>query len=241
MNRRYTPSSFTPLGEQNAMDERLLYQMPFCPLSRKIAFGLMEKGVPVTPVMERTWNPSPQALALSVAGELPILQDSDVVCGNDFVACEYIEAVYSSPPMMGKHPGEGVAVRTIMSWFDRIFYHDAYLTLFFERALKRAIQQQGPDTSVLKKGRQQLRVLLHTVNSWAQQDRFLAGSSFSWADVTAAAHLSCLDYLGEIPWHDYASLYEWYAKIKSRPTFRGFLMQKFPGLSPAPHYHVLDF
>jgi len=108
------------------MGERLLYQMPFCPLSRKIAFGLMEKGVPVTPIMERTWNPSPQALSLSIAGELPIFQDNDVVCGNDLVACEYIEDVYNTPAMMGQHPGEGVAVRTIMSWFDRIFFHDVY-------------------------------------------------------------------------------------------------------------------
>jgi glutathione S-transferase len=30
-------------------------------------------------------------------------------------------------------------------------------------------------------------------------------------------------------------------KIKSRPCFRPLLVDRWPGLAPAPHYHDLDF
>jgi glutathione S-transferase len=223
------------------MSERLLYQMPFCPFSRKIAFGLCEKAVPVTPVMERTWSPSPTVMALNKTGELPIFQDGSFICDNDYVACEYIEEVYATPQMMGLEIIDRLESRKIMSWFDRIFYHDVYMTLFYERALKRAIQHEGPDTRVLKKGRALLHKHMTYVNALADRYAYIAGSSFSWADVTVASHLSCIDYLGEIAWGEFPAAQEWYLKIKSRPGFRSFLMQSFPGMPPVSWYPLLDF
>jgi glutathione S-transferase len=128
-----------------------------------------------------------------------------------------------------------------MSWFDRIFYHEVYMTLFYERALKWAIQQSGPDTSILKNGRTMLRKHMAYVSILVDRHAYIAGNHFSWADVTVAAHLSCIDYLGEIAWDDFPMAQEWYLKIKSRPAFRTFLMQSFPGLKPAPWYPLLDF
>jgi glutathione S-transferase len=31
----------------------------------------------------------------------------------------------------------------------------------------------------------------------------------SIADITAAAHLSCLDYVGDVPWDEYPSVRDW--------------------------------
>jgi glutathione S-transferase len=226
---------------QKRMSERLLYQMPFCPFSRKIAFGLCEKGVPATPVMERTWKPSSLLMKLNPSGELPVFQDGGLICGNDYIACEYIEEVYSTPAMLGQDISDRLEARRIMSWFDRIFYHDVYMTLFYERALKRAIQHAGPDTHILKTGRGQLRKHMAYVNFLTDRYAYIAGNLFSWADITAAAHLSCLDYLGEIPWPHFPFAQEWYMKIKSRPAFRIFLTQMLAGIDPAPWYSVLDF
>ncbi len=223
------------------MSERLLYQMPFCPFSRKIAFGLLEKGVPVTPVMERTWKPSRLLLQLNPSAELPVFQDGPLICWNDYTACEYIEDVYATPQLMGVEAFDRLEARKIMSWFDRIFYHDVYMTLFYERALKRAIAQSGPDTSVLKTGRSMLRKHMTYISILADRYSYIAGSTFSWADITVASHVSCIDYLGEIVWDDFPMAQEWYLKIKSRPAFRSFLMQTFPGLAPVPHYSLLDF
>ena len=40
---------------------------------------------------------------------------------------------------------------------------------------------------------------------WLSKNRdWLAGKNFSIADISAAANLSILDYLGEIKWRDYS-------------------------------------
>ena len=70
---------------------------------------------------------------------------------------------------------------------------------------------------------------------------WLAGDYFSLADVTAAAHLSVLDYLGDIAWDEHETTKEWYARVKSRPSFRPLLADHIPGAPPPRHYTDLDF
>jgi glutathione S-transferase len=75
-----------------------------------------------------------------------------------------------------------------------------------------------------------------------EQHSWLAGKRLSMADLTAASHLSCLDYLGDVPWDDYPAVRDWYAVMKSRPGFRGLLADHLPGFpAPPPHYADLDF
>jgi glutathione S-transferase len=73
------------------------------------------------------------------------------------------------------------------------------------------------------------------------QRRWLAGNEMTLADFTAAAHLSCLDYISDVDWHRHAVLKDWYAKIKSRPSFRPLLADQISGFPPAEHYANLDF
>lgn len=77
---------------------------------------------------------------------------------------------------------------------------------------------------------------------WLYQERkWLAGDFFSMADIAAAAHLSVLDYLGDVPWAEAEGAREWYAKMKSRPSFRPILMDRIVGLNPPAHYDDPDF
>ena len=55
------------------------------------------------------------------------------------------------------------------------------------------------------------------------------------------AHLSALDYYGEVPWAEYPAVTEWFARMKSRPSFRPMLADRVPGQPPVPHYAELDF
>ena len=61
------------------------------------------------------------------------------------------------------------------------------------------------------------------------------------ADFTAAAHLSCLDYISDVDWNRSAAVKDWYAKVKSRPSFRTLLAYQVPGFPPPQHYADLDF
>ena len=76
---------------------------------------------------------------------------------------------------------------------------------------------------------------------WSARRDWLAGDSLTYADLTAAAHLSAVDYLGDVPWDEDETARNWYARIKSRPSFRMLLDETLPGLPPSPSYANLDF
>jgi glutathione S-transferase len=59
--------------------------------------------------------------------------------------------------------------------------------------------------------------------------------------LAAAAHLSTVDYLGDVPWSEDEAAKTWYARVKSRPSFRALLAETLPGVPPAPSYADLDF
>src|SRR3546814_10199445 len=71
--------------------------------------------------------------------------------------------------------------------------------------------------------------------------RWLAGDAFSRADIVAAAELSAVDYIGDVPWAEHGGAKDWYARVKSRPSFRAILADHISGVQPPKHYADLDF
>jgi glutathione S-transferase len=63
----------------------------------------------------------------------------------------------------------------------------------------------------------------------------------SYADLAAAAHLSVVDYLGDVPWNDDEAAKDWYARVKSRPSFRPLLADRIVGTPASATYADLDF
>jgi glutathione S-transferase len=63
----------------------------------------------------------------------------------------------------------------------------------------------------------------------------------SYADLAAAAQLSVADYLGDVPWNENEAAKNWYARIKSRPSFRPLLADALPGVPASSTYADLDF
>ena len=81
---------------------------------------------------------------------------------------------------------------------------------------------------------------------WAEvgrldREKWLAGDALSFADLAAGGHFSVLDYLGEVPWEEFPQAKQWYALLKSRPSFRPLLTDRLPGLPPPRLYAELDF
>ena len=98
-----------------------------------------------------------------------------------------------------------------------------------------------PNSWALRAAFLNISYLLQYITYLTERRLWLAGSQMSLADLTAAAHLSCLDYLGDVPWDDHPEAKDWYARIKSRPSFRNLLTDHIPGLPPPKHYGNLDF
>jgi glutathione S-transferase len=98
-----------------------------------------------------------------------------------------------------------------------------------------------PEMSAIRAARGNVRYHLRYIAWLTAKRNWLAGPVLSYADLAAAAHLSCVDYLGDVPWEEDEAARAWYAMIKSRPSFRPLLSDRIPGMAPSAHYDDLDF
>jgi glutathione S-transferase len=113
--------------------------------------------------------------------------------------------------------------------------------LVHQKITKRLLSLGEPDSMAIRAGNTNIHGHMDYV-AWLTEDRrWLAGDEFSLADIAAAAHFSCVDYLGDVPWDAHPRAKDWYARIKSRPSFRGILGDHIPGYPPPKHYADLDF
>ena len=70
---------------------------------------------------------------------------------------------------------------------------------------------------------------------------WLAGDELTYADLAAAAHLSVVDYLGDVPWEENETAKHWYARINPGRPFARFCPTGFREKGPSEHHGNLDF
>lgn len=221
---------------------RKLYHYWLCPFSRKIRFLLAEKKLSFTLEVIKPWDPQPSLLQLNPEGLPPILTDDDgkSIC-NAYPITEYLEEVYHEQPSLGKTSLERAEVRRLIAWFDEKFNSEVTHNLVFEKVLRRKMGQGGPDSATIRIGNANIHDHLEYISWLCDRRNWLGGEEFSLADISAAAHLSCIDYLGDVPWDKHPVAKLWYSRVKSRPSFRDILADSVPGITPSPEYTDLDF
>jgi glutathione S-transferase len=227
-----------------------LFHHPLSPQSRYVRLILSEYLVQARLVEERFWDRREEFLLLNPAGDVPVLvaEGQPAVPGADVIA-EFIEESlpHAEVPerLMPAAPADRVEVRRLANWFNDKFGAEVSGPLVLERVFKRYMsREQGggsPDTESLRAARHNIRYHLAYVGWLARSRDWLAGERMSLADLAAAAHLSAMDYLGEVPWSEDEAAKQWYARVKSRPSFRPLLAETLAGLPPAEHYADLDF
>lgn len=223
---------------------RTLYHYPLHPGSRAVRLCFAEKKLKLREVVINPWDPDEAFLSLSAEQVPPVLTDlttdgSVTIVGSQTL-CEYADEASTRNPLM---PGERHLrgeVRRLCTWFGQRFDHEVNALILPEK-LETIILGGTADPHALSEGRAALRDHLSYI-AWLLSIRDgLAGPAFTLADVMAAAHLSCLDYLDEVPWADVPPVHDWYQTIKSRPSFRPLLQDRIPGIRPPRHYGDLDF
>ena len=226
-----------------------LFQHPLSPLSRYVRLILNEYGVEVRLVEEKFWERREEFLLLNPAGEIPVLvsEGQPAVPGASIIA-EFIEECL--PPdgaerLLPHSPAQRVEVRRLAAWFNDKFHAEVSAPLVTERVFKRHMtRDQGggaPDTDLLRAARNNIRYHLAYIGWLVQTRDWLAGDRLSLADLAAAAHLSSVDYLGEVPWSEDEAAKNWYARVKSRPSFRPILADALAGVPASQTYADLDF
>lgn len=227
-------------AESNCKMNRL-YHFPLSPFCRKVRLTLAEKKQEVELIEERYWEPSPDFLRRNPAGKVPVLKIDSKVLSESQAICEYLEDLHPTPALMPRDADGRYEVRRLCAWFDDKFYEEVTSKLLYERMNKKVMQLGYPDSKAVKSGASRIKHHLDYMSGLLDQRRWLAGDVMTLADFTAAAHLSCLDYISDVDWNRSANVKDWYAKIKSRPSFRPLLADQVPGFPPPAHYTDLDF
>jgi glutathione S-transferase len=222
---------------------RLLYHLPLSPYARKVRLALAEKGLPFELKLERVWDRRPEFLTLNPAAQVPVLvEENGLAVADSGVICEYLDEAYpETPSLIGRTLAERVECRRLVAWFDGKFAREVDDNLLFEKMMRRLLNRGEPEAAAIRAGFVNLRHHLAYLGWLAEHRKWLAGETLTLADLAAAAHLSALDFLGDIDWSICPAAKEWYARVKSRPAFRPLLNDRVGGMTPPAHYANLDF
>lgn len=221
---------------------RTLYHVWLHPFSRKVRLALAEKKLAFDLQVERIWERRTAFLAMNPAGDVPVLVEEDgTILSNSQVICEYLEEVYPEINLIGRDPMQRAETRRLVGWFDVKFNREVTDNLVGEKLMKRFLKLGEPHGPSIRAGHANIHYHLDYIGFLCEKRKWLAGEEYSLADIAAAAHLSSIDYIGDVPWDEHHAARDWYARVKSRPGFKSLLEDRIPGFTPVEHYENVDF
>jgi len=227
-----------------------LFHHPFCPHSRFVRLLIGEYGLDLRLVEERVWERREAFLTLNPAGATPVLfAEGQFAIPGAAIIAEYVDEVHGAEMgdrrLLPTTMAERIEVRRLMAWFNEKFFEEASGLLVTERIYKRFMAEENgggaPAAEVIRAAKTNVRYHLNYIGWLAQRRNYLAGERLTYADLAAAAHLSAIDYLGDVPWVEDEAAKNWYARVKSRPSFRPLLSEWLAGVPASRTYVDLDF
>jgi glutathione S-transferase len=200
----------------------ILYDSPNpAPNPRRVRIFAAEKGIvlPTQPVslMARE-HKSPEHLARNPVGQTPVLVLDDGTALSESVAiCRYLEAVHPAPPLFGATP---VEIGTVEMWIRRTeFILGGPLRNFWVNAhpfTEKVVPQRFPDFGHAN--------VPHTMAAMAMFDTalatspFLAGNSFSMADIVLLTSVDFAGFIGLTMPDDLTNLRRWHEDVSGRAS-----------------------
>jgi glutathione S-transferase len=184
--------------------ERTLHHFPLDPASRQVRLALGEKRLAFGELVVRYWERPKSLTALNPSGMTPVLVETGgsetlVLCESRAIL-DYLEEAYPEPTLIGSEAAERAEVRRLLQWFDRKFEFEVGGFILHEKMEKRLLGLGAPELANLRQGREGLKNHLYYMDGLLQGREWLAGRRLSLADFAAAAHLSVIDYFGDVPW-----------------------------------------
>jgi glutathione S-transferase len=206
---------------------------------------LFESGIEFELIEEKIWERREEFLLLNPAGTTPVLiTDKSLAVPGASVIAEFVDDVAGAS--MGQRRllfsdiRARIEIRRLAEWFNEKFYSEVSAPFVTERIFKRLIPPaQGggtPDGSALRAAGVNIAYHLDYIQWLLSKEDWLAGAQISLADLAAAAHLSIVDYLGQLSWNGRDRSRQWYQRVKTRPSFRPTLEHMVPGLLPPATY-----
>ena len=215
------------------------------PASRLARLMFAEYGVAVDLEDVKPWARDPHLLEINPAGTVPILIDEGQPNAVGVLSVVHsIEDRYSPAAVAGLFPADPrqrTEMWRLCEWVLMKLNDEVTRYVVEEKILKRDRPGATPDPSVLRVAKANLIEHMLYFNWLFATRQWIAGDAMTLADFALAAHLSSLDYLGDVDWETAVEVRQWYARIKSRPAFRTLLNDRVGGMPPHAGYADLDY
>ncbi len=184
-----------------------LFNTARSPFGRKVRIILAEKDLAFEEVAVDLQDRSPEFVAVSPLGKVPVLVDGETAIFDSTVVVEYLEDAFPTPPMFGV----GVRQRLVHRTLDELGDHvaDQAVAAFYAK-------QRGDEAAVA-----QAFARIH--KALAELERRAAGDGWTaHFGVGDAAVISGCGYLalrhGGAPIEPYPALRAWLASQAGRPS-----------------------
>ena len=225
---------------------RSLLHTPLDPHSRMIRLILAEKGLTVRLVQTLPTPENADLTALNPAASIPVLIDESP-SGKEIAVCpetaivEYLDEVYGAPLMLPSTSGGRAETRRLVAWFCGKFEIEVNKMTVRLRIDERRMGRAADESALIRQSAEALCWHMDYLNWLLEKRNWLAGDAVSAADFAGGAFFSSVDYLGIVPWKDFPEIKEWYARLKSRPSFKPLLKDRVEGIPPPSHFEDPDF
>jgi glutathione S-transferase len=223
-----------------------LVHHPLDPASRLVRLMCAEYGVPLDLDEIKPWLREEALLAINPAATLPILfTETDQPVVGIMATIHAVEDLYAPETVEGLIPADVMAraeMWRLVEWALVKLNEEVTRYLVEEKIAKRDIRGATPEPAVLRAAKTNFTEHLLYFNYLLASRSWVAGDEMSLADFALAAHISTLDYMGDIDWAKVpAETRDWYSRIKSRPAFRTLLNDRVVAMPPSKGYADLDF
>ena len=205
-----------------------LYDLPPSPNARRVRIFIAEKGIEIPTVavdMVGGENRTPEYLAKNSLGKMPVLELDDGTCIAESVAiCRYLEELYPDLSLMGRDAKE----RAIIEMWNRRVELDGFVPaihalrnadpLYEGRVLPGTRNDLAQVPEITERGKASLTILLERLDAQLADNPFLAGETFSIADITGYFTIGVASRI-DFPVPDTCpNVARWYEDVAARPS-----------------------
>lgn len=205
-----------------------LYDCTPAPSPRRTRIFLAEKGIEYENIqvdLGKQEQLSPEFRKINPGCTVPALitEDGQTLTENAGIAA-YLEAVYPEPPLLGTTPSEKA---NIASWNWRV---EMLGLMSCAEALRNSSPRMkdraltGPKNvaqipALAERGLMKLGWFMKTLNRQLSAHEFVAGDSYSVADITATVTVDFAAWVKVFPEDDHTALKAWHERMKARASY----------------------
>lgn len=206
-----------------------LYDNTHAPNPRRVRIFMAEKGVTCDKVqldIVKGENLSDEFLAVNPRGLLPTLVlDDGTVLDETVAICRYIEETHPDPALMGTDPLSKARIEARqrhMEWDGLLAAMDAFRNSFpgfKSRGLGGNVGQVDAIAELAERGKASLLRFYIALDEHLQEAEYVAGDSFTIADITALCVVDFAATAARCPVPDeYVNLKRWHEEVSARPS-----------------------